>query len=84
MEQALRAKQLPADAIAEALEETADDTDYDDTLRRLLAAKRRSLSGDTRTQWAKLMRYGTGRGFEAERVARILAETGMEQQEDEP
>ncbi len=81
--QALRAKQLPAECIAQALDE-ADADNYEEQLRHLLAAKRRSLHGEPHTHWAKLMRYGTGRGFEAGLVARILAETGLDQDYEEP
>ena len=72
--QALRAKKLKYDSIDAALQ-GVDDNIYEEQAKRLLAAKSRQLAHDGQ-RWAKLMRYMTGRGFETERIARLLAQNG--------
>lgn len=68
--QALAAKDIPPEIIAEALE--GMDADRSDArLDRLLAAKRKSLEGDPQ-QRLKLLRYLLGRGYEYEAVEKAI------------
>lgn len=62
----LRQKQLPHEAITQALEQFSTD-DYHNTLQRLLAGKLRDVaSREPRLARAALLRFAAGRGFPAQ------------------
>lgn len=71
--QALRAKHLPSDDIAQALLEEIDEDEYQAILRALLDAKQKvTRARDGYELRAKLMRFALGRGFEPDAICRSL------------
>lgn len=72
--QALRLKGIDRSEIAIAMDETIDEKQYADILRRLLIAKQRTLRfdpGDEREAYVasqKLLRFAVSRGFESHLV----------------
>mgnify|MGYP000883225264 FL=1 len=70
--QALALKGIESGLIDAALAEI-DDAAYTDTLKDLLAAKRRSVKADSDYEMQqKLIRYAAGRGFEADLIFKVL------------
>ncbi len=71
--QGLRAKQIPAADIADALTEI-DDDDYRQALRDAIRAKRPSVRGTSDYEInGKLIRFALGRGFEMEVIMKELS-----------
>ncbi|MBP5259014.1 MAG: RecX family transcriptional regulator [Paludibacteraceae bacterium] len=68
---ALRMKRVDENAVSEALG-TLDEEEYLERVKTLLAAKKRSLSGDARAIRAKLLRFAASRGFETEVIYQAL------------
>jgi len=70
--QGLRAKQIPAADIDNALTEI-DEDDYRQTLRGALEAKRRSVQGASAYETnGKLIRFALSRGFERDAILKEL------------
>lgn len=70
--QALRQKHIPDTLVGEALGEISDEECLD-VLRPLLAAKRRSVRGNSAYEInGKLIRFALGRGFEYELIRQCL------------
>lgn len=70
----LRMKQIGSQVIDNALAEI-DDEDYEQSLRRLLASKLRTLRGKEPIQIkASLLRFAASRGFEQGLIYRLLPE----------
>ena len=74
--QALRMKKIPADVIAEGLEEI-DEREYVEILSGLIEQKRSRVKACTEYERnGKLIRFAVGRGFEIEAVCRCVKQTG--------
>ena len=74
--QALRIKKIPADVIAEGLEEI-DEREYVEILSGLIEQKRSRVKACTEYERnGKLIRFAVGRGFEIEAVCRCVKQTG--------
>ncbi len=74
--QALRMKKIPADVIAEGLEEI-DEREYMEILSGLIEQKRRSVKARTEYERnGKLIRFAVGKGFEMEAVCRCVKQAG--------
>lgn len=72
IEQALRGKRVAAEIIERVLAATATD-DYEERLRPLLAAKRKSIKAkDERELTMKLIRFAMGRGFSYDQISHCL------------
>lgn len=74
--QALRMKGIPADVIAEGMEEI-DEREYMEVLSGLIEQKRKGTK--VRTEYernGKLVRFAIGRGFEMEAVCRCVKQSG--------
>ena len=72
--QALRFQHLPDEAISEALDQI-DDSEYQEVLSQILAAKSRTLhDSDPYVRRAKLLRHAASKGFEADLVLSLLPE----------
>lgn len=72
--QALRFQHLPDEAISEALDQI-DDSEYQEVLSQILAAKSRTLhDSDPYIRRAKLLRHAASKGFEADLVLSLLPE----------
>lgn len=69
--QALYQKGIPSSCIEQALR-GVEDTTYEEQAIRLLKAKSRSLTPNDPQRYAKLARYLASRGFEPERIRRLL------------
>ena len=70
--QALRVKNINEDDIKEAIEEL-DQQEYETTLKRLLAQKRKSIKASSDYERnGKLVRFGFGRGFEMSIINKYL------------
>lgn len=70
--QALRMKQLPAEAIEAGLQEI-DETSYDDGLRRLLQQKSKSIkAANEYDRNTKLIRFAIGKGFAMNEILRHI------------
>lgn len=67
----LHAKQLPSDAIHQALEEL-DDIEYQKTLQHVIASKKRNLKSTDPMAREKLLRFCTQRGFTYEEISEYL------------
>ncbi|MDR0989196.1 MAG: RecX family transcriptional regulator [Prevotellaceae bacterium] len=71
--QALAHKQLPPDAVADAIAEI-DDREYTSLLKNLLSAKAKSIrSENDYERKGKLIRFALSRGFEMKDILRVLA-----------
>lgn len=70
--QALRVKNINEDDIKEAIEEL-DQQEYETTLKRLLAQKRKSIKASSDYERnGKLVRFALGRGFEMSIINKYL------------
>lgn len=70
--QALRIKNINEDDIKEAIEEL-DQQEYETTLKRLLAQKRKSIKASSDYEHnGKLVRFALGRGFEMSIINKYL------------
>lgn len=70
--QGLRAKKIPASVYVGELD-SIDEGDYLDTLRSLLASKRREVKARNEYERnGKLIRFALGRGYEMEAIRRCL------------
>ena len=70
--QALRVKNISEDDIKEAIEEL-DQQEYETTLKRLLAQKRKSIKASSDYERnGKLVRFALGRGFEMSIINKYL------------
>lgn len=70
--QALRVKNINEDDIKEAIEEL-DQQEYETTLKRLLAQKRKSIKASSDYErYGKLVRFALGRGFEMSIINKYL------------
>ncbi len=70
--QALRLKEIDASLIKDALAEL-DDEEYTATLKKLIAAKNRTLrAASDYERNGKLIRFAAGRGFEPSLICRLL------------
>lgn len=78
----LRSKGIADDAILQAMEQI-DETEYRNTLLRLLATKWRSVAGcDRQRSRAALLRFAASRGFEADLSYRCTNEVMSDNGED--
>lgn len=70
--QELRMRKIPQDIIADALTEI-DEDDSLDTLRHLIAGKRRTVKGKSEYEInAKLIRFALSRGFAMEQIMQVI------------
>jgi SOS response regulatory protein OraA/RecX len=67
----LYAKHLPQEAIAEALD-SFDETEYYNTLERVISSKKRTLKSTDPTAREKLLRFCMQRGFTYEEIIEQL------------
>lgn len=67
----LYAKHLPQEAIAEALD-NFDETEYYNTLERVISSKKRTLKSTDPTAREKLLRFCMQRGFTYEEIIEYL------------
>lgn len=74
VEMMLRSKGIDDDIISDAIEEFSDSEDMEDTLRKLLEDKLRSLKNETDQfkKKQKLIRFGVTRGFDYSDVIDIV------------
>ena len=68
---ALASKRIPSPLIAEALD-AIDENDYSDALKRVIESKKKEIDTTDREQRAKLFRHLLSRGFESDRISRML------------
>ncbi len=71
---ALRAKGLPEETVSAALAALEPER-AEEKLRKLVAAKARTLEGDPQRR-LKLLKYALGRGYDYDSVEKIVRETG--------
>jgi regulatory protein len=67
----LYAKQLPAEAITQALD-NIDENEYQKTLEHVISSKKRSLKSTDSTAREKLIRFCLQRGFTYEEISKHL------------
>ncbi|MCM1108963.1 MAG: RecX family transcriptional regulator [Clostridium sp.] len=74
IQEALRIKHLPMQAIADALQQIPVEQ-YEETLKKLLTAKNKEIKAGTAYERnGKLMRFALERGFETAYISRFLPE----------
>jgi regulatory protein len=67
----LRQKKISSEVIQQALD-SLDEIDYEKTLLKLIESKQRSIKGTAAQQKAAVIRFALSRGFEYDKIQRML------------
>lgn len=80
----LRKKQIPELLINPILAEEIEESDFEDSLLKILVTKNRSVKADSDYErYAKLFRFASGRGFTPDQIKKCLNKLLKEVNEDD-
>lgn len=80
----LKKKQIPDSLIGTVLKDEVEESDFEDSLIKVLITKNRSVKADSDyDRYAKLFRFAAGRGFTPDQIKKCLNKLLKEVNEDD-